>query len=59
MGTENKITALSDDRSADSSGAVVPQACEKQDKYDMDYQDNRRDFCFVGVLFFHIRTYFV
>ncbi len=41
MGTENKITALSDDRSADSSGAVVPQACEKQDKSDKAVKNDK------------------
>lgn len=41
MGTENKITALSDDRSADGSGAVVPQACEKQDKSDKAVKNDK------------------
>lgn len=41
MGTENKITALSDDRSAGSSGAVVPQACEKQDKSDKAVKNDK------------------
>ena len=41
MGTENKITALSDDRSADSSGAVVPHACEKQDKSDKAVKNDK------------------
>lgn len=41
VGTENKITALSDDRSADSSGAVVPQECEKQDKSDKAVKNDK------------------
>lgn len=41
MGTENKITALSDDRSADNSGAVVPQASEKQDKSDKAVKNDK------------------